>query len=180
MTLPPQLSKEAPGGSVRRSALGQLRRRLWVATLGLAILAAASFAVLTASANTGSSHVGQALRENRRGASSVSSTSAEQKVRCVTGVGLGRRETPCKTPMRLVCHKAPGQTVLRRIPSTAYWTEAWHVDFSPYHQWGADGPLVKGGRLSIRTPRGARREEADVSLLAAPPGKDVLISARCS
>jgi hypothetical protein len=148
---------------VPRLLLGQLRhRRGRLATLGLAsIAAAASFNVLTASANTTSVRVRQALK---------------QKVLCVSN----RREYACKTPMRLVCHKSPGQTVLRSIPSNAYWVERWHIDFVPYHHWGANGPPVQDGRLSIRTPPGVRREEAVVSLPAAPPGKQVLIWARCS
>jgi hypothetical protein len=164
--------------------LGQLRhRRGRLATLGLAILiAAASFSVLTASANTTSVHARQTPKQNFRGAKSASTSSAKQKVRCVSGVGLGRREYPCKTRMRLVCHKSPGRTVLRRIPSKAYWVETWHIEFAPVsHNWGANGPPVKGGRLSIRTPRGVRREEAIVSLYSgAPPGTQVVIWARCS
>jgi hypothetical protein len=168
---------------VSRLLLGQLRHRHGrLATLGLAILvAAASFTVLTASANTSSVHVRQTLKQNFRGARSASISSAKQKVRCVSGAGLGRREYPCKTPMRLVCHKSPGQTVLRRIPKSAYWVETWHIDFVPTHRWGADGPPVKGGRLSIRTPRSVRIEEAIVSLLqGGPPGSQVIIWARCS
>jgi hypothetical protein len=168
---------------VRRQLLGQLRhRRGRLAALGLAILvAAASFSVLTASANTTSVHARQTLKHNVRGARSASTSSTGQKVRCDSGVGLGRREYACKTRMRLVCHKAPGRTVLRRIASTADWVGTWHIEFAPYHHWGADGPPVEGGRLSIRTPRGVRREEAIVSLnVGAPPGMDVIIWARCS
>lgn len=133
--------------------------------LGLAsVVAATGFGVLTASANT-----------------SASISSTRQKVRCVSGVGLFRREYVCQTPMRLACHESPGQTVLRRIPSTAYWVETWHIEFAPVsHYWGAKGPAVKDGLLSIRTPRGVRREEAIVSLFSgASPGTQVLIWARC-
>ncbi len=166
-----------------RLLLGQLlHRRGRFATLVLAILVgAASFSVLTASANTTSVHVRQTLEQSSRGARWGSTSSAKQKVRCVSGAGLGRREYPCKTRMRLVCHKSPGQTVLRRIPKSAYYANVWNIEFSPYHRWGADGPPVKGARLSIRTPRGTRREEAIVSLLkGGPPGNQVIIWARCS
>lgn len=137
-----------------------------LAALALAIfVAAAGFSVLTASAHSSSTHPRQA---------------PQQKVRCVSGVGLGRREYACKTRMRLVCHKSPGQTVLQRIPSSAY-LGIWHIEFVPHHRWGAAGPPVAGGRLSIRTPPGIRREEAIVTLLAGgPPGMDVVISTRCS
>jgi hypothetical protein len=168
---------------VRRLLLGQLRhRRGRLAALGLAILvAAASFSVLTASASTTSVHVPQTPQQNFRGARWASTSSARQKVRCASGVGLGRREYPCKTRMRLVCHKSPGRTVLRRIPGTADWVGTWHIDFVPYHYWGTSGPPVEGRRLSIRTPRGVRIEEAIVSLnFGAPPGMDVIIWARCS
>jgi hypothetical protein len=179
MTVPPQLGKETPVEAVRRLLLGQLRhRRVRLATLGLAILvAAASFIVLTASAATTSVHVRQTLKQSFRGARSASISSAKQKVLCVSNF----EKFACKTRMRLVCSESPGRTVLRRIPSSAYWAETWHVDFVPYHYWGANGPLVEGGRLSTRTPRGVRREEAVVDLAAAaPPGKQVLIWARCS
>jgi hypothetical protein len=170
MTVPPQLGK-----------LRHPRGRL--AALGPAILvAAASFTLLTASASANTIRVRQGLTQNVRGAGSASIPSGTQKVRCVSGMGTFRREYACKTPMRLVCHKSPGQTVLRRISSQAYWVGEWHIEFAPYsHQWGASGPPVKGGRLSIPTPRGARREEAIVSLSSgAPPGTQVIIWARCS
>ena len=162
MTPSLQVRKETRRGS-GALLLGQPRhRRGRLATLGLAILvAAASFTVLTASAATTSVHARQTLK---------------QKVLCVSNF----KEHACKTPMRLVCHKSPGRTVLRRISQGAYWAESWHIDFVPYHHWGADGPPVTGGRLSIRTPHGVRREEAVVSLPAVPPGKQVLIWARCS
>jgi hypothetical protein len=138
----------------------------------LAILvAAANFSVLTASANSTFVHVRQ-----------TSIASAKQKVRCVSGVGPARREYACKTRMRLVCHKSPGRTVLRRIPRKAYWVETWHIEFAPVSpNWGVNGPPVTHGRLSIRTPRGVRREEAIVTLFSgAPPGMQVVIWARCS
>lgn len=165
--------------AVRTFLLGQLRqRRGRLAALGLAVLvASASFSVLTASASSTSVRVPR----------SASTSSAKQKVRCVSGVGLGRREYACKARMRLVCRKSPGRTVLRRIPSKAYWvapggTIVWHIAFAPVSpHWGTSGPPVKHGRLSIRTPRGARREEAIVSLFTgAPPGTQVLIWAPCS
>jgi hypothetical protein len=170
---------------VRKLLLGQLRhRRGRLATLGLAILvaaAAASFTVLTASANTTSVHVRQTPKQNLHGTRSAAISSVKQKVRCVSGMGSFRREYACKTRMRLVCHKSPGQTVLRRIPSTAYWVGTWHIEFAPVSpNWGANGPPVKGGRLSIRTPRGVRREEAIVSLSSGAPPPQVLIWARCS
>jgi hypothetical protein len=161
--------------------LGQLRhRRGRIATLGPAILVAtASFGVLTASANTTPTYERQTPKQNFHGARSAST---KQKVRCASGVGLAHREYPCKTRMRLVCHKWPGRTVLRRIPSKAYWVGTWHIEFAPVSpNWGTNGPPVKHGRLSIRTPRGVRREEAIVSLFSgAPPGTQVLIWARCS
>jgi hypothetical protein len=152
--------------AVRRLLLGQLRhRRGLLAALGLAsVVAAAGFAALTASASTSSVHV--RLRK--------------QKVRCVQGAGLFRREYACKTPMRLVCHKAPGRTILQRIRGTAYWAGTWHIEFSPVsHHWGANGPPVRHGRLSIRTPRGVRREEAIVSLSSGAPPPQILIWAQC-
>lgn len=163
MTPSLQVRKETPRGS-GALLLGQLRRqRGRLTTLGLAILvAAASFTVLTASAATTSVHARQTLK---------------QKVLCVSNF----KERACKTPMRLVCHRSPGRTVLRRITQGAYWAQSWHIDFVPYHYWGAYGPPVTGGRLSIRTPHGVRREEAVVSLApTAPPGQQVLIWARCS
>lgn len=152
---------------MRRLLPGQPRhRRGRLAALGLAILVpAAGFTLLTASANATSVNV-----------RSASISSAKQKVLCVSNL----EQHACTTPMRLVCHKAPGRTFLRRIPRSAYWAEQWNVDFVPHHYWGADGPTVEGGRLSIRTPGGVRREEAVVSLYAAPPGKQVLIWARCT
>lgn len=96
-------------------------------------------------------------------------------------MGVYRREYACKTPMRLVCHKSPGQTILRNIPKTAYYAGTWNIEFSPAHHWGASGPPVTNGRLSIRTPRGIRREEAIVDLSSgAPPGTQVVIWAGCS
>jgi len=154
-----------------------------VTALGLAsLVAAASFSVLTASANTTSVHTRETLRQNFRSARPASISSAKQKVRCVSGVGLFRREVACTTPMRLVCHRSPGQTVLRKIPSKAYWVETWHIEFAPVSPyWGANGPSVKDGWLSIRTPRGIRREEAIVSLFSgAPLATQVIIWARCS
>jgi hypothetical protein len=171
MTPSPQVGKEQGEEAVRRLLLGQLRhRRGRLATVGLAtLIAAAGFSVLTASASTTSVHVRQTPKHDFRGARSAST---KQKVRCASGVGLGRREYACKTRMRLVCHKSPGRTVLRRIPSQAYWTQAWHILFAPVSpHWGANGPPVRHGRLSIRTPRGVRRQQAIVNLSSgAPPG----------
>lgn len=163
-TLPHDMGGIMTATPPARNGRPRLRHRFGrLAALALAALvAAAAFAVVTGSAR------------------SASIASAKQKVRCVSGVGLGRREYACKTRMRLVCHKSPGQTVLQRIPSSAY-LGIWHIEFVPHHRWGAAGPPVAGGRLSIRTPPGIRREEAIVTLLAGgPPGMDVVISTRCS
>jgi hypothetical protein len=171
---------------VRRQLLSQLRhRRGRFATLGLAILiAAGSFSVLTASACAASVHARQTLKQNLRGASSASISSAKQKVSCVSGVGFGRRQWACKTQMQLVCHKSPGLTVLRNITSRAHWEKSWHIDFSPAsHYWGKnEGAPVNRREVSIQTARGARREEAIVSFLPTGPypGTQVIISARCS
>jgi hypothetical protein len=131
--------------------------------------------------------VRQTPKQTFRGArsasiSSASISSAKQKVLCSEGYGLFRRDYACKTRMRLVCHKSPGRTVLRRISKNAYYAGTWHVDFVPhYHPWGEDGPPVKARRLSRRTPRGVRREFVIVSrLLRGPPGMQVLIWAWCS
>lgn len=166
---------------MRRPPLGQLRhRRGRLAALGLAsLVAAASFTTVAASASTTSVHGKQALTQHTRGTRSGSTSPAKQKVRCESGVGLGRRTYKCKTPMRLVCHKSPGQTVLSKIPNSAY-LGTWRVQFSPPHNWGPNGPPVAGGRLSFRAPHGVRREEAIVTLGSAPPGMDVVIWSRCS
>ena len=144
MTVPPQLGKGTPGGVVRRLLPGQLRQPCQAGwrLLGLAIfVAAASFTVLTASASASGIQRQRLRAQNVRGARSASTSSATQKVHCAPGMGLYRREYACKTPMRLVCHKSPGQTVLRRIPSSAYYAEYLAHRLRARHRtWGANGP----------------------------------------
>jgi hypothetical protein len=158
------------------------RSRRWAAVGAASVVVAAGFGVLTASARTAPARTRQMLKQHVGGARPAPAASAAQKARCVSGVGLFRREHGCKTAMRLVCRKSPGRTVLRAIPSKAYWAGTWHIELAPVSPyWPAKGPPVKGGRLSIRTPLGVRREEAIVSLFSGRPlPTQILVWARCS